>query len=270
MAAPTEYVDAVYPVVEILSDIHGRGYSRNRVFSDWLDLMVTTLQHDDEAYLEVCNQYDNEDIEQFAAAFGEVQQAMSEVNNELLGVIYEHLGQNSDALGQHFTPHNVCAAKAEMAGVVNTDTTESDEPLSVGDPACGSGRLLVAAAKQIPSNTEAVFHGVDKDSVCAKMTALNLVFFNMDGVAIHGDSLTGDVYRGWKTTSTPLGGEIVEIPDDSINEYYPASMTDRDSEKAQQKDQPKQTVSSEQPGKKTATDAEGGGSQQSQSDITMF
>jgi len=72
MAAPTEYVDAIYPVVEILSDIHGRGYSRNRVFSDWLDLMLTTLQHDDEAYLEVCNQYDDEDIKQFAAAFGEV------------------------------------------------------------------------------------------------------------------------------------------------------------------------------------------------------
>lgn len=219
MTAHNDYVDTVKPVVETLSDIHQRGHSRNQVFTDWLDLMLAGLERDDEAYQKACQPYDEAAITEFATAFSELQVAMSEENHELLGVIYEHLGQGIDALGQHFTPHNVCTAKAKMAGIVEDDATD-DEPTSIADPACGSGRLLVAAAKAVPEDRDAVFHGTDKDPTCAKMTALNFTFFNMDGVVIHGDALTSDAYKGWKTRSTSLGGEVTKLSTDELQKYH--------------------------------------------------
>ena len=202
------------------------GYSRHQVYDDWLDLMTYALQRDDESYLEVLDRYDNDrekgerEADHFSYAFGLLQEGMSEVNHDLLGVVYEEMGQSSDAFGQHFTPHNLCDAKAEML-LGDTDPEEDrEEPYRVQDPASGSGRLLVSAAKKLPDSVDTEFYGVDKDSTCAKMTALNLTFFNMDGYAVQGDSLTMDYHRVWQTRGSALGGEIRELEDDEWENPY--------------------------------------------------
>jgi type I restriction-modification system DNA methylase subunit len=97
---------------------------------------------------------------------------------------------------------------------------DREDPYTVLDPASGSGRLLVSAAKQIPDGVDAVFYGQDKDSTCAKMTALNLCFFNMDGYAILGDSLLQQRRRVWQTTGSFIGGSIRELGDDEFDNPY--------------------------------------------------
>jgi len=176
--------------------------------------MLYSLEGDDENYLSVVDNYDNDKpdgqrpADLYAEAFGELQRGLAETDADLLGVVYEELGMDSDAFGQYFTPHNVCDAKAEM--VIDVDA-DRDEPYTIADPASGSGRLLLYAARNIPDGMDAVFYGQDKDSTCAKMTALNLCFFNLDGYAVHGDSLTMEKHRVWQTRGTPLGGEIQEL-----------------------------------------------------------
>ena len=195
-----------------------------------------SLQRDDENYLEVVEKYDNESfpegerpVDLYSEAFGELMQGMSETDADLLGVVYEELGMDSDHFGQYFTPHNVCDAKAEM--MIGADNEELEEPVTVADPASGSGRLLLYAAKKIPENLEAVFYGQDKDSTCAKMTALNLCFFNMSGYAVQGDSLKLEKHRAWQTNGSSMGGSIQELGEDEFPEIdYDAVKDEVDEE----------------------------------------
>lgn len=215
----SQYQEQVDPVVEKLEQIERYGHSRYDIFNDWLDLMLYSLQEDDENYLGVVDKYDNDmsdgqrPVDLYAEAFGELQYGIAETEADLLGVVYEELGMDSDQFGQYFTPHNLCRLKADM--VIDVDE-DRDDPYTVADPASGSGRLLLHAAKSIPDDVDAVFYGKDKDATCAKMTALNLCMFNLDGYAVHGDSLTLDRYRVWRTRATPFGGEIGELAE---NEY---------------------------------------------------
>lgn len=217
----SRYQEQVEPVVEKLEQIERYGHSRYDIFNDWVDLMLYSLQGDDENYLSIVDKYNDDQpngqrpADLYSQAFGELQRGLAETDTDLLGVVYEELGMDSDAFGQYFTPHNICDAKAKM--VIDGDD-DGEEPLTVADPACGSGRLLIYAAKHIPQNEDAVFYGQDKDATCAKMTALNLCFFNMAGYVVHGDSLTMEKHRVWQTRRTMFGGEIRELEESEFPE----------------------------------------------------
>lgn len=179
--------------------------------------MLYSLEGNDDSYLEIVDKYDNTQpkgeraIDLYSAAFGHLQQGMAETDADLLGVIYEELGMDSDHFGQYFTPHRVSGEIAEMSIAADELRDCRDEPYTIADPASGTGRLLIYAAKQIPGEIDAVFYGQDKDLTCAKMTALNLCFFNMDGYAVYGDSLKVEQRKMWQTRGSPLGGEIREL-----------------------------------------------------------
>jgi len=187
--------------------------------------MLYSLEANEDQYLEIVDGYDVERpegvhaVDLYSQAFGALQQGLSETDADLLGVIYEELGQGSEAFGQHFTPHDVCDTMAEM--IVDIDETR-DQPYLIADPTSGSGRLLVHVSKHLPPEKEAIYYGQDKDPSCAKMTALNLCFFNLDGYAEYGNSLTMDQYRVWQTESSIFGGAIRELD----QEEFPAISFD--------------------------------------------
>lgn len=188
--------------------------------------MLYALQQRDDPYLEIVNKYDNDrpegerPIDYYTEAFGALQSGMQQTDADLLGVVYETYGMSSDAFGQYFTPHNVSEMMAEMQ-LQALDRKEvgqrraAGDPVTVKDPACGSGRLLVVAAQEYP---DAVYYGVDKSETCAKMTALNLCLFNVDGYAVHGDALAMDAYQTWATQRSRLGGQVEELDVDPFAE----------------------------------------------------
>lgn len=179
--------------------------------------MLYALQQRDDPYLEIVDRYDNDrpegerEIDYFTRAFAQLQQGMAATDADLLGVVYEAYGMASDAFGQYFTPHNVCRFMADVQ--MNTLAEPDGERVTVSDPACGSGRMLVMAAKQQP---DAVFVGQDKDATCAKMAALNLCLFNVDGYVVLGDALRVEQRCVWQTAHTPLGGCIRERDPDDV------------------------------------------------------
>jgi hypothetical protein len=111
-------------------------------------------------------------------------------------------------LGQFFTPIPVAALLAEMTG------GNLDEPQTICDPCAGSGRLLVAAARH--NHPASVFIGIDRDPVCADMTALNLLFFNMNGVVLWGNSLSNEFNGGYQTQRTYLGGVLQQMSEAEV------------------------------------------------------
>jgi len=210
-------------VVSILEQIARRGHSRHRVFRDWLDLMLFALQRRDDPYLDIVDRYSEQrdmdhprgerTVDLFSNAFGQLQKRMADTNQDILGAVYEQFGMASDHFGQYFTPTPVCRLVADLSGPVAADS-EDRRPM-VSDPACGSGRMLLTAASE---NPDAVFVGQDKDSMCAKMAALNFCCFNLDGYVVQGDSLTIEFQRAWQTTSSSLGGSIRELDDDETEQ----------------------------------------------------
>lgn len=91
---------------------------------------------------------------------------------------------------------------------------------NVLDPACGAGILLIEGAKAMSEEKrgKSFFTGQDIDGTCVKMCALNLCFFNLDGYAIQGDTLAMRYNYGYRTTRTPLGGDIRRMTNEELEE----------------------------------------------------
>jgi hypothetical protein len=93
-------------------------------------------------------------------------------------------------LGQFFTPEPV----ADLMAQVNID--ENGQPgQKVLDPACGSGRCLLSAAR---INRHLLFYGADLDVNCCKMALINMLFNSLTGEIAHMNSLTNEFYRGYR------------------------------------------------------------------------
>lgn len=213
----TDDVDLT-PVLTPLETIQRRGFNQYDVFRDWVELILAALQRDDDQYLAILEDYDRDreydrgdrvpDL--FAEAFGELQAAMADSNKDVLGMVYEEFGVQNEESGQHFTPHSA----ARMIAELQLTGEDPDPPVTIADPTCGSGRLLVHAARQ--HDVPVVCFGQDENLLCAMMAALNLCFFTIDGVIVCGDTLTMDTHRAWVTRGSPLGGEPQEVDPSDI------------------------------------------------------
>ena len=159
---------------------------------------------------------------------------------DILGALYQLIGRTAeDYFNQYFTPPNVSDALrgigestrghfeppeptvenvsgqsalgmfgGEATNSARTDggavDAPSDETTVFFDPACGSGRLLLAAAR---GTENAVCLGWDIERTAARMTALTLGLVGIPGWVVGGNALTmgmREVYRvGADSENTP-------------------------------------------------------------------
>jgi len=177
-------------VTQFVNELNSIGASR--VFPDWLQMIFCALQmqRDEETYLKTIERWKAkpESLKRLAILFAELTTAM-EQQGDMLGNIYMEavsFGQH----GQFFTPQEVCDMMARMT---IGDTAEDGK--SVHDPACGSGRMLLASAKLCRSM---VFVGQDVDEACCQMTAINMALNSLRGWVVHGNSLTLEIRNVWQ------------------------------------------------------------------------
>lgn len=200
------------PVRKELEAIISMGHRSYRVFEDWIGLMFYAFQRDDPSYLEIMGQYRNKgpvgqrEADHFADATVRLQDYMRATSTEALGPLYEEYAADHYK-GQYFTPSAVAQL---MARICHAEPPEQGR-FKVLDPACGAGACLIAAAKEqtFEQNGRAIFVGQDIDLNCARMTALNLMFFNLDGVVLWGNHLALEVRGAWQTRRSLIwGGSI--------------------------------------------------------------
>jgi type I restriction-modification system DNA methylase subunit len=209
------YLDDTYtkPVLDSLTDVHQQtGHGWSRVFRDWIDIVFVSLQRDDDSHGEMADRYESDFGEEttqtafraYSEAFANLLAAMEKTDADVLGCLYQEYGAPSEENGQHFTPPHVARLLGGM--MLPTDeeveSTTPDDPITIYDPTCGSGGLLVGAGQQLEECAEspyaAVFVGQDIDIRCVKMTAINFAVRGLPGFAIHGDSLKADPMAAWK------------------------------------------------------------------------
>ena len=207
--------DLVYykPFVATMERLAGR-HSLERVFADFLTL-ATCAYHpqtlvspglnpdaENEAeYLAVAGRYKREELDKMAELLGLLMfQANAKPYSDLLGEYFtEHVTRGRN--GQYFTPDSICLLIARMTA------GEACEGKTVNDPACGSGRMLLAFAQDAPKNH---FFASDVDQQCARMAALNFYLNGMTGEVVVMNTLTLEAWRAWHINAGVRG--IQPIP----------------------------------------------------------
>jgi type I restriction enzyme M protein len=161
----------------------------SRVFDDFLTIVICCLarQTQEKLYHETIKNYNKEELNNFAKLLGSL---MMYYDREIsvgdwcdpLGDYYEAIAWKSKkkGFGQFFTPKAICSMMAQMTQKKN------DFGKTINEPACGSGRLILASNHQAEGNK---FIAQDLDHVCIKMCVINCAFHGIRCDAFHMDSL---------------------------------------------------------------------------------
>jgi hypothetical protein len=176
----------------------GYKYGLHSVFDDFLEMVVCALSlgAKEDRYHEIVRNYEKPDAYLMAEAFGALVIEMDNNGEGLkdgFGDFYmEYLSHGWN--GQFFTPEPICDM---MARILN--------PAGFGerfaDCCCGSGRMLLAAAK-ISRNS--LFFGADIDRTCAMMCLINLCLNGLLGEVCWMDTLMNSFNTGWRIELHPV------------------------------------------------------------------
>lgn len=208
------------------------GVSRAQAFEDWLTAMVCALAAEtkEAEYLGVVERHKEgkqgqRGIDLIGQMFAELVLAMGKSDNDILGDLFEGgitYGEN----GQYLTPENIAHFMTRLS-LVQDAKPSGDTRLYVSDPCCGSGRMLLEAAKVNP-HVELV--GQDVDARCVKITAINLGLRARYGWVVCGNSLTDQetfAYRiGSFFNETPNGLRRGVIRDAPLGEMAVALLAE--------------------------------------------
>jgi|SRR6185312_6770754 len=179
--------------------------SDTEVFNDFLDISICALSAGgyEEEYLLIIKKYKKEEVNLFCELFAQMVILMDADGHGLTDVLGEfyQTRMSSAKRGQYFTPETVSDF---MAAIVNPEESEK----TILDPACGSGRMLLSAAKLNRNN---YFFGADIDHLCCKITTLNLCLNYMQGEIAWMDSLGGHEYHWGGYSITRLYGCVPVI-----------------------------------------------------------
>jgi type I restriction-modification system DNA methylase subunit len=178
---------------ETILDSLARRYGVHQVFSDFLTLLICafSLGRMEKHYFETIRKYEKPYTNSFSEALAALVIEMTGPDgNGFIDVLGDYFEQHLsfDKNGQFFTPQLVCDMMARMI-------TPSGTGKRVADPACGSGRMLMAMEKV---NRFALFYGADNDVNCAKMAVINLCLNSMFGEIAWMNSLTNQFYAAWE------------------------------------------------------------------------
>ncbi|MCL2796773.1 MAG: SAM-dependent methyltransferase [Firmicutes bacterium] len=144
---------------------------------------------------EIISAYDKSDRLAFDAICDEIVRMLGRMPDDFsdyLGEIYMAIDTGKKRGGQFFTPMSVSRLIAKM----NFAATDVSKPVvTVGEPACGAGGMLMAVLEELWAQglnyTERVLIVAnDIDRRCVHMCYLQLAFAGAAAVVIHQDTIT--------------------------------------------------------------------------------
>lgn len=176
---------------------------RSKVFNAFVSLAACALavQTREAEYLEEAKQWTRPDLDSFSAALGALVLEMEDAPyTDLLGAAYMEIAQSNgtrDRGGEFYTPKHVSQLMAQMT--VGTHDDSSTDPITVCEPACGAGGMILAVAEALPA---AARRRLRVTAIDINRTACNMCFINCSlwGIAArvhHGNALSGEFWASW-------------------------------------------------------------------------
>ncbi|EDO1895625.1 DUF1738 domain-containing protein [Salmonella enterica] len=193
--------------------------NRWQVFSDFVHMAACSLYnaiHRDAAfeadYMQRVGRYSREDANNMSRLLAEVIEGLEFCPTDFLGQIFMNLELGNTRHGQYFTPYNVCYTMARMtlSDRLSVLTSGERDFITVSDPACGGGGMIVAMAQAMLEEgfnpqKQMVAYCVDIDPVAAMMCYIQLSLMGIPAIVAIGNSLTVEIKQELATPMFVLG-----------------------------------------------------------------
>ncbi len=213
-----------------LVNIFNEACYRNNRWSVWADFVVmsaisisnavdkTHAEAREKTYMSLAKKYNEQEMECFCRMFAEIVCGIDECpDQDFLGELYMALELGNDRSGQFFTPYSVCRAMAAITYGEDLEKRIRDRGwVSVNDPACGAGALLIAFANEcrrpgrdINYQTSVLFVAQDIDMIAGCMCYIQLSLLGCPGYVVIADTITNP------STSIDEHG-LIPVPGENI------------------------------------------------------
>jgi hypothetical protein len=203
-------------VKQIVDGIHkcAKLTSPDSAFRDWVAVMAIAIQNgcihegtrrwkDNEAcYMAIVQRVGADIMQRFAGMFALFQDLLElQPFNDWLGIIYMTAIGGDSKKGQFFTPYHVSLVCAEMTV---TALPDDDSPITINEPTCGSGGMIVAELevlhkRGINYQQRARIVASDIDTVCVHMCYVTLSLLGVRAKVYHQNTLTLETWAYWFT-----------------------------------------------------------------------
>jgi type I restriction-modification system DNA methylase subunit len=178
------------------------------VFRSFLTLSFCALCYGqrEAMYLEEAKRWKREQLNLFSEAFNALYCEMeNQPFQDLLGDIHMELlsPKSKQYSGEFYTPQNICLM---IAKIILEDT---DKVVKLHEPACGSGRMILACAEVYAHNfkrspTRLRVQAWDTSRTAIMMTFINTTLWGIPCTVIHGDTLRMKVHAEYPNLFTLL------------------------------------------------------------------
>lgn len=181
-----------------------RKYSIWQVWNDFLQLSAIALanafpneryQEREERFQLVRKKYTEDEYQAFSHLLALVTLAFERnPRQDFLGEVYQLLNLNQHQKGQFFTPYHICEFMGEVQMVDTKELLNNKDYITVSDPACGAGALLIACSNvalknQVNYQKKILYIAQDIDQTAALMCYIQLSLLGCCACVIHGYSL---------------------------------------------------------------------------------
>lgn len=147
-------------------------------------------------YIDTMRKYTEEEIKTLCEMTGWLIETLEEGPDDVLGKIYMESGMGSKAAGQFFTPFHLSelCAKVGLTGMIDEYKAGKLDRITISEPACGGGAMIIAAARTINENginyqkaMEVVAQDIDWKGVY--MCYVQLSLLGISAICVQGSTL---------------------------------------------------------------------------------
>lgn len=190
--------------VEIFKNLTQR-YGRFQVWSDFVVMSACALSNafdkrfakEREAeYMDCVSRYTPEEASKIAEMLSYTIMALdNNPEQDFLGDIFGSLNLHNEWHGQFFTPYHIGSMMARMQLPDKPDANSWKKPITICDPCCGAGCLLIACANEAKNlgvnyQEKILFYAQDIDRIAALMCYIQLSLLGCKAFVKIGNSLT--------------------------------------------------------------------------------
>jgi len=183
------------------------------VFTDFCKVAACALAMGsrEEEYHLVASSYSRDELSDLSHAMALLVQEMeSKPFTDLLGPYYLDIAAHSSkqARGEFFTPPEISSLMARMLFDVEA-TKANGKPVSVNEPACGSGGMILALAQLFAPDSVDLLRVTAQDinPVAVDMTYINLTLWGIPARIILGDTIRMTCSAEWRNLHWHRVGE---------------------------------------------------------------
>lgn len=198
----------------------GAKHSTWKVFEDFLAMSAISISNAvipnkdrEQQYLDIAKSYTAEEMDNFAQMLADLVNSLErEVQygrlTDVLGAVFHELELHNKYNGQFFTPQHICDCMGLLSFGQDKQhccpEIERRGYLEVGEPACGSGAMMLGFANAMKDSgynycTDMVATCTDIDVKCVHMAYLQLSLYGIPAVVVHGNTITVQEWSHWYT-----------------------------------------------------------------------